>query len=276
MFGALGRYARAFWYLITGRIDSARKSLSRNPHVVQATFDQIIEDKRKNIQRYKEAVAGMITQQEKKISGVKRLTDEITKLTRLKEGAAAKAKSLVQKLQAQGEPMESIKKNEEYQKCLTAFNDFSSTLSEKNSHVAELEQDVAELGANVSNHKIQLQQMLREMDKLRSEASATVADMITASEEEKIADMLSGISDDRMSKDLQEMRDLREQSKAEARVSRELAGTDTQAQEAEFLEYASRSSASDEFDRLIGLAEDADTKSSDSGDTAEKSRLPEE
>ena len=274
MFGALGRYARAFWYLITGRIDSARKSLSRNPYVVQATYDQIIEDKRNNIQRYKEAVAAMITQQEKKLATVKKLTDEVTKLERLKEGAAAKAKSLVEKLKGTGASMDAVKSNDEYQKCLTAFNDFSSTLKEKTDHIADLEQDVEALGTNIGSHKIQLQQMLREIDKLKSEASETVADMITASEEEKIADMLSGISEDRLSKELQDMRDLREQTKAEARVSRELAGTDTRAQEAEFLEYANSSASSDEFDRLIGLAEEADTSSE--GGTQEKSRLPEE
>ncbi len=54
------------------------------------------------------------------------------------------------------------------------------------------------------------------------------------------------------------MRDLRQQQKAQARVSRELAGTDTKRQEAEFLEYARKGVATDEFDKLIGLAGEAD------------------
>ena len=45
----------------------------------------------------------------------------------------------------------------------------------------------------------------------------------------------------------------------EARISKELAGTNTMTQEAEFLEYARQSEASSEFDQLIGLAEAAET-----------------
>ena len=47
MFKAIGRYLRAFGYLITGRIDAARKELSTNPYVVQATYDSVIEEKTK-------------------------------------------------------------------------------------------------------------------------------------------------------------------------------------------------------------------------------------
>lgn len=276
MFRAIGRYMRAFWYLITGRIDSARKQLSKNPHVIQATFDSIIREKTNNIHRYKEAVAAMIAQEEKKINKVKQLTDDVTKLGRLKEGAAAKAKQVVEELQAQGVSMDEIKQNEEYQKCLSAFNDFTSTLDEKSGHIVELEEDIGTIGDNIANHKLQLQELLREIDKLKEEASATVADMITATEEENINNMLAGISDERHSKELQDMRELRETQKAEARVSRELAGTDTKRQEAEFLDYATKSASSDEFDRLIGLAEEADTAGGDAGEAPEKSRLPEE
>ena len=58
----------------------------------------------------------------------------------------------------------------------------------------------------------------------------------TAEEEKEIADTISGIAQDGTAKELQQMRELRQQIKAEARISRELAGTDTRAQEAEFLE----------------------------------------
>ena len=67
--------------------------------------------------------------------------------------------------------------------------------------------------------------------------------------------MLSGISTDGSSEELQRLRQMRQELKAEARISKELAGTDTKAQEAEFLEYARKSTASSEFDSLIGLGE---------------------
>ncbi|MCA9168476.1 MAG: hypothetical protein KDB23_12455, partial [Planctomycetales bacterium] len=83
MFKAIGRYIRAFGYLITGQIDSARKTLSNNPAVVQATYDRVIEEKTKRIHQYKEAVGAMIAQQEKKKSALVRLTEEIERLRKL-------------------------------------------------------------------------------------------------------------------------------------------------------------------------------------------------
>ena len=51
MLGAMGRYVKAL-YLITGRIDSARKEISKNPYVIQARR-LIIRAKTGNIHRYK-------------------------------------------------------------------------------------------------------------------------------------------------------------------------------------------------------------------------------
>jgi predicted nucleic acid-binding Zn-ribbon protein len=277
VFGAIGRYVRAFGYLITGRIDAARKTLSGNPYVIRATFDRVIEEKTTRIHQYKSAVAQMIAQEEKKLSKIKQLSEEVNHLERLKEGAAAKAKSVVDRLKGQGATMDQIKTDEDYKKCLAAFNDFSSTLAEKNDRIAELEGDTKQLGENIANHKVQLQQLLRDLDKMREEASATVADMITAKEEEEIANLVAGISEERYSKELQDMRDMRQEQKGKARVARELAGTDTKRQEAEFLDYARTSVASGEFDKLIGLADEADTSAAEP--TEEKrveTRLPEE
>ncbi len=258
MFGAIGRFFRTIGYLFTGKVDDSRKKISSNPYVIQATYDKVVQEKAGRINQYKDAVARMITQEETKLAQIKRLTEETGQLDRLKEGAAAKAKTLVDRLRADGKSMEQIKSNDEYMKCLAAFNDFTSTLGEKQDRIAELEKDVGEITTSVNNHKVQLQQLLRDLDKIKQEASATVADVITAKEEEQINGMIAGISQDRTSRELQDMRDLRSESKAKARVSRELAGTDTQAMESEFLDYARKSVATDEFDQLIGLAGKAD------------------
>lgn len=258
MFGAIARLFSAIGYLFTGRVDATRKDLSRNPHVIQATFDRVTREKAARINQYKDAVARMITQEETKLAQIKRLSDEIAHLERLKEGAAAKARSVADRLKGQGQPAEQIKRDEDYMKCLAAFNDFTSTENEKRTHVAELETDVKEITESVNGHKVQLQQLLRDLEKVRGEAAATVADVITAKEEEEIAGMIAGISEDRTSKELQEMRELRSEGKAKARVARELAGTDTARMESEFLDYARQGVATDEFDKLIGLADEAD------------------
>jgi phage shock protein A len=253
MFGALGRWIRAVGYLLTGQIDSARRVLDTNPHVVRAKYDAIIREKVARIHTYKQAVAGLIAQQENKMAKVKALTEEVGNLERLRAGALAKAKLTVEKLKAAGKTEEQIKGDEDYKRCLAAYNDFSSTLAEKQAHITDNENDIEGYRKNIGDHKVQLQQLLREVEKIKSESADAVADVITAKQEKDIADMLAGIAQDGTAKELQDLRQLRQELKAEARISKEMAGTDTKAQEAEFLEYARTSQSSTEFDSLIGL-----------------------
>jgi phage shock protein A len=109
------------------------------------------------------------------------------------------------------------------------------------------------------------------LEQLKQEKHEAVADLITAREEKEIADMIAGISNDRTSVELAELRDLRHEAKATAKVSRELAGMDARRSEQEFLEYADKSLADSEFDALIGLARQPEQPR---GET-EKTRLPE-
>jgi chromosome segregation ATPase len=273
MFGALSRWFKAFGYLLTGQLDAARRTLDTNPFVMRAKYDEIITDKISRIQQYKQAVSGLIAQQENKMAKVKALTEEVEKLERLKAGALAKAKQQVEKLQAAGKDPEAVKQDEDYKKCLSAYNDFSSTLAEKKARIEELEQDIAGYAKRIGDHKVQLQALAREIDKIKSEAHDAVADMITSTQEKEVADAISGIAEDGTEKELQRLRDLRQQVRAEVRVSRELAGTDAKAQEAEFLEYARTSETNNEFESLVGLAASKDAAAA-AGDQAVKEKSP--
>lgn len=261
MFAAIARWFKAVGYLLTGRIDSARKELDTDPHVVRAKYDEIVSEKTTRIHQYKQAVGSLIAQQENKISKVKILTDDVKRLENLKAGALAKAKQRVAVLNGQGKTKEEIQKDEEYGKCLSAYNDFNSTLAEKQARIEELESDIDSYRDRIKEHKIQLQQLLREIEKIKAESADFVADIITAKQEKDIADAFAGIAEDGTAKELQRMRELRQEIKAEARISSELAGTDTRLQEAEFLDYARTAQANDEFEALVGLA--AQTESGD-------------
>ena len=271
MFRALGRWIKAIGYMLTGQMDAARRTLDTNPHVVRAKFDEIVREKTARIQTYKQAVAQLISQEQRKVAKLKELTSETERLERLKAGALAKAKQTTERLKAAGKGIEEIKADEDYKKCLAAYNDFNSTLTEKQARIAEIEADLEGYTKTIGDHKVQLQSLLREIEQIKGEAADTVADMITAKQEKDIADTLSGIAQDGTAEELQQLRELRSEAKAEAKISKELAGTDTKAQEADFLEYAASSAASDEFDALLGLSESADT----AAPSAEKTSLPE-
>ena len=276
MFSAIGRWFKSIILLVTGRVDSSRRGLDTNPHVIRARYEQIVREKTDRIQQFKQAVAGLISQQVMKMSKVKTLSEEVAHLERLRTGALAKAKQTVSQMQTAGKSMEEIKSNEDYMRCLAAYNDFSSTLEEKKARITELEEDVGGFAKRIKEHKIQLESLMREVEKLRSEAVDAVAEIMTAKEEREIADTLSGIAQDGTAEELLRLRTMREEAKAEARVSKELAGTDSRAQEAEFLEYAKGTAASTEFDQLLGLAQATETKAADKEKTpAEKTPLPE-
>src|SRR4029453_12889440 len=181
-----------------------------------------------------------IAQQEQKVTKVKQLTDEVTNLEKLRSGALAKARQSVERLKAAGKTDDQIKEDEDYKRCLAAYNDFSSTLAEKKDHIADAEKDIATYAKGIGDHKVQLQQLLRDVEKIKAESHDAVADIITAKKEKEVADMFSGIAQDGTAQELQNMRQLRNEMRAEARISRELAGTDTKAQEAEFLHYPRR------------------------------------
>lgn len=270
MFRAIGRYFRAIGYLLTGRVDQARRAVSSDPAVVQATFDNIIQEKKKRISQYKEAVGAMIAQEEKKKTALKRISEEIARLTKLRDGAAAMARKLVEKHNGDAE---SVRNDPEYLKCQSAFKDFSTSLQEKEQHVQELEDDIEGFEHNIAGHKTQLQSLLREIEKLKTEKHETVAELLTSKEEREIADMISGISQDRTHEELQELRDIRDNAKATARVSREVAGIDSQRSEQEFLEYAAQTTADSEFDALIGLTKQTEGGTPD--EPTEKTQIPE-
>ncbi|MFO1064169.1 MAG: hypothetical protein U0892_09925 [Pirellulales bacterium] len=174
MFKAVGKYVRAVWYLMTFRVDKAGETLRMNPGVVSANYDRIIDEKRKRLNQYKDAVSAMIAQEESKKEKLRTVTEEVGKLEKLRSGAAAKAKKLVE--QYIGD-VEAVKRDPEYLKCQAAFKDFSSTLAEKQQRANEIEEDLKQLVANVGGHKTQIQSLMRELDKLKEEKHDAVADI---------------------------------------------------------------------------------------------------
>jgi chromosome segregation ATPase len=270
MFKALGRFFSAIKYLFTGKVDAAADALNTNPTVISANYDRVIEEKKKRLTQYKDAISAMIAQEENKKAKVSQLTEEIQKLEKLKSGAAARAKQLVDKYNGDSN---AVKNDPEYAKCQAAFKDFSSTLTEKQKHVSELEEDLKTLIANVSTHKNQIQSLMRDLDKIREEKHDAVADILSATEEKQIADMVNGISSDKTNDELQRLRDLRQKASANASVSRELAGMDSKRAESDFLEYAQKSAADDEFDALIGLSKES--KPADHDASIRDAKIPE-
>ena len=263
------RFFRAIWYTLTGRAHEQADKLMENPEAVRGAFERIIRDKMDNIQQYKAAIGQLIALVENKKNSLKSLTEDVERFEKLKAGAIQKAKATAAELQQQGVADEEIKQNAEYVKCVTAYQDFHSTLEEKNVRITELEADIERSQKEIDTHKNQIQTVQRDLNKIKEEQSETVGDLIIAKEQEQIADMMSGISTDGTSEELSRMREIREKAKGRSIVAQELAGTDSRAEEEEFLAAAQSTTASDEFDSLIFGAQQTDAPPA-ADDTAEK------
>lgn len=259
MANGITRFFKAIWYTLTGRAHESADRLMENPEAVRGAYEDIIRDKQGNVQRYKQAIGQLMALVEQKKGTLKSLTDDINRLEDLKSGAIAKAKTTAAELQNSGMAPEEVKQHSEYVRCVTAYNDFHSTLEEKNARVVELEADIERAQQDIEAHKLQITSLHRDLNKIKTEQSEAVADLITAREQEDIADMLSGISMDGTSAELTRMREIREKAKGRSKVAQELAGTDSRTEEEEFLTAARTTAASDEFDSLIFGAQQTDT-----------------
>ena len=254
------RFFKAIWYTLTGKAHESADRMMENPEAVRGAYEDVINDKKGNIQRYKQAIGQLIALVEQKRSTVKSLTDEVERLEDLKSGAIAKAQQTATQLQGEGLSQEEIKVHGEYTRCVTAYQDFNSNLTEKTGRITELENEIESAQADIESHKLQITSLHRDLDKIKSEQSEAVADLITAREQEEIADMLSGISMEGTSAELTRMREIREKAKARSTVAQELAGTDSKSEEEEFLTAARSSATNDEFDALIFGAQQTDAK----------------
>ena len=260
MANGITRFFKAIWYTLTGKAHESADRMMENPEAVRGAYEDIINDKKGNIQRYKQAIGQLIALVEQKRSAVKGLTDEVERLEELKAGAIAKAQQTAAQLQGEGLSQEEVKVHGEYTRCVTAYQDFNSNLVEKTGRITELENEIEGAQADIESHKLQITSLHRDLDKIKSEQSEAVADLITAREQEEIADMLSGISMDGTSAELSRMREIREKAKARSTVAQELAGTDSKSEEEEFLTAARSSATNDEFDALIFGAQQTDAK----------------
>jgi chromosome segregation ATPase len=257
---AMGRLFRNIWYFFTGRVDRISEGIEKDPTVIRRQFDVIINQRKMSINQYVEAVSGLIAVQEKKKARLEYASKELERLAKLRNGAIAMAKSRMDDLQKKAATKEQIEADVTYQKCLTGFQDFSSSISQYENECKSIEIEIQTSQKEIDSHKIRLEQLKRSIDEVKKEKDATVADMISAKEEDGINKVLAGISTDTTGEMLERLRDNRQKAKARARTTRELAQTDVQQSMAEFEKFAATSGAKADFNKLIGLSEPMTTE----------------
>ena len=253
MFKAIRRWWRVYVLRKQGLIDEDRKRRMQDPYVVTATFDEIIESRVSNLNMFKRAVASTDAQREDRIFRLKALTADAKKKEEHRVGAGVLLKRLAAKFQKEGKTEEDLKQDPEYKKLVASLRDATSTLKALQDQIEAYEKEIGEYGKAIEEQKLQLQQAWRDLEKLKTEKNDTVADVIIAKQRKEVADIMTGLAEDRYAKDLQDMREIRRNLKSEAKISEELAGMSNKLMEQQLEKAAQDAVTEDEIDELLGF-----------------------
>lgn len=265
----MGRWFSALLRKIFGIFGRKADGLEEDPDVIAATYDNSIKKSQDRYRTTRDAVAKLMSIEDKKRQQLNTLTAEIDRLGRVKSGAAAKAKARVQELQAKGFTPDQIKADAEIIRHQTAFNQADAELNKKMASSKDLSEVLERMQGNLARMKANLESMQRNAESLKTEKQEAIADVVSAKEMQTVNDLVAGISSDTTDKDLEAAREARRNVSNKARLASELAGVDASISDAEYEQAAMAASAGGEFDALIGLETKADTK------TLDPARLPE-
>ncbi len=194
MVKSIVRYFKGIWYAFTGRAQKRSNKHTENLKAVRAAYEVLLRVKQEDVQSYKNVLGHSIALIEQKKNTLKGVTSDIVELERMKAGAIDKAENTAAELRDAGASDTEIEQHPNYVRHITSYNDFHATLEEKNARVVKLEQDIQRSLTDIESHKLQITSLHRDLDKLKTQQSDAVADMIAVREQREISDTLSGIS----------------------------------------------------------------------------------
>ncbi len=223
---------------------------------IRSRYRQILDEKSARVERYKQAIARLMTQGRKKTAAVETLGREIRRLEQAQEATLAEAERLVDAQKAAGRTMAEIKAGARYRRRLETWADRAADLDSARGRFAELEADAEAHLGKVRRHEAQLEALVRELDELEAEAAEVSADLATVELEEEIVDLRAGISRAASEDELRALMRQFRKAKAAVKITREAADLDATARDAEYLDVARRVSAAKRFESSVGLGEE--------------------
>ncbi len=270
MFKAITRLFKTVGRLFSGRINETTDTIAEDSHVVREEYNEVIERMTRQVRDIRDAVAGLMTQQERKKAQGEQLVDDIETLGKKSAGAVAFAKKA-----AEGKNKEEVAQSPEYVRAMEAYKNFSSTLVEKKARLQDIESDIQNGEKQIATYKQQLINFQRDLEKIKAEKHEAVAEITMAKHQREVNEALAGIGSNDGAEQLSSLRDRVNKVSAQAQITGDLAGTNVALEEAEFLSMAEESVARSEFDDLIFGAEEAPSSTPDSKEKPSIEKLPE-
>lgn len=279
LFGAIGKFFRAMLYTLAGDVSKWSEVWETSPGYVEAEYQDIIKEQKQSIGTTTDAVAGLMEITKGKELRLEQLTEQIEGLKRKRIGAQAKAKKRVQQLQKEGKSMEEIQTDADVLKCSGFYEDFTSSIANKEEEAAGLETEIDKHNADLAKYKTQLSRMHNELKKIKTEKHETKADLEIAKQEEAVNAAILGISESKTQERRQRIQELRRKRRAKADINAEMAGIANEDAEQEFLDFATKSEAQSDFFGKIGIGKigigDVPTPEAESTQQESEPQIPE-
>ncbi len=234
LFDSLGRFFSSIFGLAQGKTERVTdKLVTSSADSIRSQFRKTKEDWSKDYQEMREAVAELIRIREMKAEEVKKISKENEELQQKMAGA-----------------IELYKKNPD-ERYKTAYAQLAEKSDKNEVRIKELENEIDEQQQAIERYKVRLIELQNQIDSLNKEEAETVADIISSQKIKELNDRLTGLSVDSSSKNLEAIRNARQKSKAVAKLSTELTGTEKVDLDKELQAAGSRSKHMSAFDNAV-------------------------
>lgn len=229
--GGFSRFWQAIKRLITfkflyesKRIDERAEAMfTRSADGIKAGFDLTKEQWVQQYRDLRDAIANLIELQEQRQIKLENSHKEEEQLIEKRDGAL----TLYEKAQTE-------KNEEETKKHEAAFSRFHARIQELDKLQDELVKEIAEKGKELANYKLRLTDFQARIQKLEEEKQEAIADFVSSKKTIELNERLAGIATSLETGPLEAIQKARNELKARANLSSELAGTDVAFQDLQY------------------------------------------
>lgn len=233
-FRSIGRFFATLFGLAQGSTERATDALlTASPDAIRSQFRKTREDWVNDYNQMKDAVAELCKIRQSKSDEVERLQRTADQLSKKMAGA-----------------IELFKKNGD-EALRESYSRFASEREKLVIREDELVEQITEQEVLIETYKGRLLTLQENIEKLKEEEAATVADIVSSRKINELNDKLKGLSTDTQAKNIDAIREARQKAKAKAKLSTELSGADQFVLDNKLMQAGQASVHLSEFDEAV-------------------------
>ncbi|MBI4181615.1 MAG: hypothetical protein HY520_01450 [Candidatus Aenigmarchaeota archaeon] len=256
---AFRRWLRNVFSGAAGEVDEAAEAVLReNPHAVRDRFEEVTEDRIRDLNRLQDAMTRMTATRRREFERLKRMLEKIETFRKTAKGYGIKARNRLEELRAKGLTDEQIKADAEILKGRGAFTDHTKSADELGAEAQSLQASLEQMDQNLDGMERNILALDREIRSIRSKSEETIAALIAAKQVVEASKIQRGVSSSKTGKDLEQLDRIRAEAYAAIDVTHRLDRTDSLVGDEEALALADQDTHGSEFDQLLFGAKVAD------------------